>query len=261
MVDTTINEKYISRDIWEKILSQPFPCQYMKLYRELNLIKKDETLKAVYNIFVREKVQVLSKKLGKKMVVVDWLSAYGNCLLTILYDLDPEQIYENLCTEDKAAKLKDNIKRSFECETVATDICQSVLDYGKSQGIFDKIYKYDINKIFSENEYLEITKNYMTIGNLMYLGSICYIEDEVIMKLIEWFSEGKEEGYLFVSFAFPLDVVERNNRIKNAFLDKLDFVGSLPGHHRDLLPNEVEYQKKYRTNISYQETWCLKRRI
>jgi hypothetical protein len=261
MIENTNTGKYISKNFWEDILSSPLPCLYMKVYKQSKLINKDQTLRTLYTLFVKDKIIELSKKLGKKMMVVDWLSAYGNCLLIMLYDLDPNKIYELLETEEKAINVKNHITRSFQCETVAIDILESPLNYGKNQNFFDKTFLYNINKIFEEKENYNTSRYYMKNGNLMYLGSACYIDDRVFFQLIDWFCEGEEEGYLFLSFSFPLDVVERNNILKCYLINRCEFVGSLPGQHRELFPNEENYKNKYGATVSYQETWCVKRKL
>ena len=253
-----MEEDRLNKNNWEDAIASPFPCLYMKIYKEFNFYRKDDTLKSLYDQFIKETIFTLSKKLGKKIIVADLLSAFGNCLLTLVYGLTSRQIYDLMETEEKARKLKDSITRTFDCETIGTDISKTVLEYGKSQLFFDKTFQYDLNKIFEEKENFEVTKNLMTNSNLIHFGSICYIKDDVLSKMIEWFSNGTEEGYILMSFAYPIDITERNNFLKKKFLEKLDFVASQPGQHREFFGLEKE---KYDTPISYQETWCFKRKL
>lgn len=234
---------------WSEAYLSEFPTVYQnELMKKCQIHAKDGLLNEVFSREVYPRLSRIAQ--AEPVNCIDILSAYGDSLLATVHGMKPEEIYDAWSTSEKSVT---SIKpRQFNCQTLAIDISQPALKYGKRAGIFDRFIATDINNP-SELEEEQISQS-LKSAHFVHLGAPGYISFERFKSIVEYFSEGCGYGALIVTFNYLF--MKHHKEFKKSILEKLNFVNCVGGIQRNLLPTEVEH---YKVSRAYSTTWVMER--
>ncbi len=150
--------------------------------------------------------------------------------------------------------------RQFQCRTWACDISRNACEYGHRAGIYDEYDVIDLNKMSPEMQSALRVK--CRSANILHINSLGYVEERVLVDIMDWFCEGSQPGLFIIGFAYPYNGIERMHKWKQYALSKFHFFSNLPSASRCLYDSEKEvYGPKYGNwNRSYYDTWFLMRK-
>ena len=148
-----------------------------------------------------------------------------------------KQIYENWKDEESCMTIQGT--RRFDCHSVAIDISENAMAYGKTVGLFDDVIVADLNDTSLVDAQKQVKQALSETDVFLSTAALVYLDLETIERVVEAFASKPTEGYMLVNFLNPFSL-DKADETKRVLVKHLDFVGSMAARHRRMSPLEVE---------------------
>jgi len=129
--------------------------------------------------------------------------------------------------------------RRFDCHSVAIDISENAMAYGKTVGLFDDVIVADLNDTSLVDAQKQVKQALSETDVFLSTAALVYLDLETIERVVEAFASKPTEGYMLVNFLNPFSL-DKADETKRVLVKHLDFVGSMAARHRRMSPLEVE---------------------
>ena len=262
--------KYVESSLLSTFLN--WSSQSGKPLRALDFLSSyGNTLLAITNCFHKQvRIAVFTTKVPAQLIMymrmTVCLRLSGNVtsiirILKVMFVLAPCMVQDYAAMWGSEATCYTLSKpRQFPCTTWATDLSENAIKYGIAASIFDEGAVLDLNSL-DEAQEAEVARRCRE-ANILHINSLCYLNDGVFEKLVQWFSEGSEPGVFIVGFIYPYDGIERMRNWKKCLLQKLQFYDTIPCKNRCLYASEGKvYGEEYGVaKSSFLDIWLMFRK-